>query len=140
MPKNADRLAAPIGNAHYKGGKKLAAFHQFGKTMSIHFALLGRKRKYVKSKMTTKLREKRTSIAAVRAKLGQFDIFQTPLLSGCRLPLRGLTHNLSLSSRKYGLDSDSDFISPRIPDPDPDPWVQKSLDPGSATRLTRIYL
>ncbi len=45
--------------------------------MPIHFALLGRKRKYVKSKKTAKLREKRTSIAAVRAKLGQFDIFQT---------------------------------------------------------------
>jgi hypothetical protein len=56
--------------------------------MPIHFALLGRKRKYVKSKATSKLREKRTSIAAVRAKLGLFDIFQAPLLSGCRLPLR----------------------------------------------------
>ena len=55
--------------------------------MPIHFALLGRKRKYVKSKTTAKLREKRTSIAAVRAKLGQFDTFQTPLLSHCRLPL-----------------------------------------------------
>jgi hypothetical protein len=70
-----------------KKEKKLAAFRQFGKTMPIHFALLGRKRKYVKSKTMAKLREKRTSIAAVRAKLGQFDIFQTPLLSGCRLPL-----------------------------------------------------
>jgi hypothetical protein len=32
--------------------------------------------------------KKRTSIAAVRAKLGSFDTFLTPLLSGCRLPLR----------------------------------------------------
>jgi hypothetical protein len=71
-------MAAPIGNAHYKGGKKLAAFRQFGKTMPIHFALLRRKRKYVKSKTVAKLREKQTWIAAVRAKLGQFDIFQTP--------------------------------------------------------------
>ncbi len=50
LPKNADWLAAPIGHAHYKGGKKLAAFRPFGKTMPIHFALLGRKRKYIKSK------------------------------------------------------------------------------------------
>ncbi len=54
------------------------SLRQFCKTMPIHFALLGRKRKYVKSKTTAKLREKRTSIAAVRAKLGQFDIIQTP--------------------------------------------------------------
>ncbi len=56
----------------------MAAFRLFGETLPIHFALLGRKRKYVKSKTTAKLREKRTSIAAVRAKLGQFDTFQTP--------------------------------------------------------------
>ncbi len=34
------------------------------------------------------MRGKRTSIAAVRAKFGQIDTFQTPLLSHCRLPLR----------------------------------------------------
>jgi hypothetical protein len=65
----------------------MAAFRLFGGTLPIHFALLGRKRNYVKSKKTAKLREKRTSIAAARAKLGQFDTFQTPLLSHCRLPL-----------------------------------------------------
>jgi len=45
LPKNADCLSAPIGNAHYKGGKKPAAFRLIGRTMPIHFALLGRKRK-----------------------------------------------------------------------------------------------
>jgi hypothetical protein len=65
----------------------MAAFRLFGGTLPIHFALLGRKRKYIKSKTTAKLIEKRTSIAAVRAKLGQFGTFQTPLLSHCRLPL-----------------------------------------------------
>jgi len=45
----------PLGNAHYKGGKKLAAFRQFGKTMPIHFALLGQKQKHIKSKTTAKL-------------------------------------------------------------------------------------
>ncbi len=55
--------------------------------MPNHFALLGRKRKQIKSKTTAKLREKRTSIAAVLAKLGQNDTFLTPLLSHCRLPL-----------------------------------------------------
>ena len=27
LPKNADRLAAPLGNAHYKGRKKVAVLH-----------------------------------------------------------------------------------------------------------------
>jgi hypothetical protein len=40
LPKNADCLSAPIGNAHYKGGKKPAGFHLIGRTMPIHFALL----------------------------------------------------------------------------------------------------
>ncbi len=53
----------------------------------IHFALLGRKRKYIKSKTTAKLEEKRTSIAAVRDILRMFDTFPNPLLSPCRLPL-----------------------------------------------------
>ena len=57
----------------------MAAFHLFGRTLPIHFALLGRKRKYVKSKTTAKLMEKRTSIAAVRDKLGQFDTFPASL-------------------------------------------------------------
>ena len=65
----------------------IAAFRLFGRTWPIHFALLGRKRKNMKSKTMAKLREKRTSIAVVRAKLVQFDTFHTPLLSHCRLPL-----------------------------------------------------
>ncbi len=65
----------------------LVTFCLFLRTSPIHFALLGRKRKYIKSKTTAKLIEKRTSIAAVRDKLGQNDTFLTPLLSGCRLPL-----------------------------------------------------
>ncbi len=60
----------------------------FVRTLPIHFALLGQKRKYIKSKTTAKLIEKRTSIGAVRDKMGQIDTFLTPLLSGCRLPLK----------------------------------------------------
>jgi hypothetical protein len=63
-----------------------AAFYPFVRTSPIHFAFLGRKRKYIKSKATAKLIEKRTSIAAVPDKLGHIDTFLTPLLSGCRLP------------------------------------------------------
>ncbi len=66
----------------------IAAFCPFVRTSPIHFALLGRKRKYIKSETTAKLIEKRTSIAAVPDKLGQNDTFLTPLLSGCRLPLK----------------------------------------------------
>ncbi len=49
----------------------MAAFRLFGRPLPIHFALLGRKRKLIKSKSTAKLGEKRTLIAAVQAKLGQ---------------------------------------------------------------------
>jgi hypothetical protein len=66
----------------------IAAFRLFVRTLSIHFALLGRKRKYIKSKTTAKLKEKRTSIAAVRDILQMFDTFPNPLLSRCRLPLK----------------------------------------------------
>jgi hypothetical protein len=64
-----------------------AAFCPFVRTSPNHCALLGRKRKYIQSKTTAKLIEKRTSIAAVPDELGQIDTFLTHLLSGCRLPL-----------------------------------------------------
>jgi hypothetical protein len=44
----------------------MTAFRLFVRPLPIHFALLGRKRKYIKSKTTAKLTEKRTSIAGVR--------------------------------------------------------------------------
>ncbi len=66
----------------------IAVFRLFVRTLPIHFALLGRKRKYIKSKTTAKLKEKRTSIAAVRDILRMFDTFPNPLLSRCRLPLQ----------------------------------------------------
>jgi hypothetical protein len=40
-----------------------AAFCLFVRTLPIHFALLGRKRKYIKSKTTAKLQGKQTSAA-----------------------------------------------------------------------------
>jgi hypothetical protein len=64
------------------------AFRLFGRTSPIHFALLGRKRKYVKLKTTANLIEEQTSIAKVRAKLGQIGIFLTPVLSHCQLSLK----------------------------------------------------
>ncbi len=53
----------------------IAAFRLFVRTLHIHFALLGRKRKYIKSKTTAKLKEKRTSIAVVQGILRMFDTF-----------------------------------------------------------------
>jgi hypothetical protein len=91
LPNDADRFGASIGNAQYKGEKNMdliAVFRLFVRTLPIHFALLGRKRKYIKSKTTAKLKEKRTSIAAVRDILRMFDTFPNPLLSHCRLPLK----------------------------------------------------
>ena len=55
--------------------------------ITYSFCFTGAETEIHKIKDDGKLREKRTSIAAVRAKLGQFDTFQTPLLSHCRLPL-----------------------------------------------------
>jgi hypothetical protein len=65
----------------------MTAYRLFGRTLPIHFALLGQKRKYIKSKTTAKLIEKRKTIAEVRDKLGQFDTLPNPLLSRCRLTL-----------------------------------------------------
>jgi hypothetical protein len=53
----------------------IAVFPLFVRTLPIHFALLGRKRKYAKSQASAKLKEKRTSIAAVRDILRMFDTF-----------------------------------------------------------------
>jgi hypothetical protein len=55
--------------------------------MPIHFAYTGAETEIDKIKDWAKLREKRTSIAAVRAKLGQNDTFLSSVLSHCRLPL-----------------------------------------------------
>jgi hypothetical protein len=78
----------------------MAVFPLFGRPLPIHFALLGRKRKKIKSKTTAKLIEKRKSIAAVRDKLGQIVTFLTPLLSGCRLPLK-MVHNHKKGRRNH---------------------------------------
>jgi hypothetical protein len=48
-----------------KSCKLFAAFSLFVRTLPIHFALLGRKRKYIKSQTTAKLLGKQTSIAVV---------------------------------------------------------------------------
>ncbi len=68
--------------------QQFAAFCLFVRTLPIDFALLGWKWKNLKSKTTAKLREKRTSIAAVRDILWTFGTFPTPFLSRYRLPLK----------------------------------------------------
>jgi hypothetical protein len=68
------------------GDEQFAAFCLFVRTSPIDFALLGRKRKYIKSKTTAKLQGKQTSIAEVRDQLLSFATFLTPLLSRYRLP------------------------------------------------------
>ncbi len=69
-------------------------------------ALLGRKRKYIKSKMTAKLKWKITSIAAVRDIFRMFDTFLNPLLSCCRLPL-SIYNSLTL----YGKNQHQPFFT-----------------------------
>jgi hypothetical protein len=66
----------------------IAAFRLFVRTVLIHCALLGQKQKYIKSQTTAKLKEKRTSIVAVRDILRMFETFPNPLLSRCRLPFK----------------------------------------------------
>ncbi len=69
------------------GDEQFAAFCLFVKTLSINFALLGRKQKYLKSKTTAKLKGKQSSVAAVRDQFLSFATFPTPLLSRYRRPL-----------------------------------------------------
>ncbi len=66
-----------------------AAFCLFVRTLPIDFALLGRKRKYIKSKTTGKFKGKQTLIAAVRDQFLSFATFPTPLPPRYRLPLKG---------------------------------------------------
>ncbi len=68
--------------------RRAAAFCLFMGTSPINFGLLDGNGNTLKSKTKAKLIEKRTSIAAVRGKLGQIDTFLTHLFSHCRLPLR----------------------------------------------------
>ncbi len=102
-----------------------AAFCLFGRTLPIDFALLGRKRKYIKSRTTAKLTEKRTSIAAVRDILWMFGTFPTPFLSRYRLPLRkkkiGEVFRCdSRLSRKICI-----YIKLNKFNPDPERWLWK---------------
>ncbi len=69
------------------GDEQFAAFCLFIRTLPIDFALLGRKRKYIKSKTIAKLKGKQTSIAAVRGHFLSYATFSTPILSRYRLPL-----------------------------------------------------
>ncbi len=78
----------PILNSSADFLTLFAAFFLFVGTLPIVFALLGRKRKCIKTKTTEKLTEKRTSIASVRDILWTFGTFPTPLLSRHRLPLK----------------------------------------------------
>jgi hypothetical protein len=74
-----------------------AAFCLFVRTLPIDFALLGRKRKYIKSKTTRKLKGKQTLIAAVRDHFLPFA--PSSLLSRYRLPLSvlGKKHSADFS-------------------------------------------
>jgi hypothetical protein len=65
-----------------------AALCLFVRTLPIDFALLGRKRKWIKSKTTAKLNGKQTSIATVWDLYQMYATFLTPLGSHYRLPLR----------------------------------------------------
>ncbi len=82
--------------------KQFAAFCLYVRTLPIDFASLGRKRKYIKSKTTGKLREKRTSIATVRDILWTFGTFPTFLLSRYRLPLKTTVHGVGETAENQG--------------------------------------
>jgi hypothetical protein len=69
----------------------IAAFRLFVRTLPIHFALLGRKRKYIKSQTTAKFfRQTNLDRRGLRGQLLSFATFFTPPLSRYRLPLRHL--------------------------------------------------
>jgi hypothetical protein len=72
----------------YNGGKQYAAFCLFMGTSPKKCGLLGGNGNTLKLKTTTKLKDKRTTIAAVRGLYRMYATFLTPLGSHCRLPLR----------------------------------------------------
>jgi hypothetical protein len=69
--------------------RQFATFCLFVRTLPIDFALLGWKRKYIKSKTTVKLKGKQTSIAAVRDQFLSFaglpDTLSFSLSTTCQL-------------------------------------------------------
>ncbi len=71
-----------------KNMRLAAAFCLFMGTSPINFGLLGGNGNTVKLEMTTKLKDKQTSLATVRDLLRTFATFPAPLFSHCRLPLK----------------------------------------------------
>jgi hypothetical protein len=71
-------------------------FCLFMRTSPINFGLLGGNGNTLKLEMTTKLKDKQTSIATVRDLLRRFATFPAPLFSHCRLILKELGHEITL--------------------------------------------
>jgi hypothetical protein len=76
----------------------IAAFRLFIRTLPIHFALLGRNRKYIKSKTTAKLKEKEHQSPRSETYCECLTFSRTPLLSRCRLPFSGNSGALEASN------------------------------------------
>jgi hypothetical protein len=93
-PRN--KIILPQISLTLYGEEQFAAFCLFVRTLPIDFALLGRKREFIKSKTTAKLKGKQTSTAAVWDQFLSFATFPTPLLSRYRLPLmKGYTFSMA---------------------------------------------
>jgi hypothetical protein len=89
---------------HFPWRQQFAAFCLFVRTLPIDFALLGRKRKYIKIKTTAKLKAKRTSIATIWYLCQTYATFPTPLGSHYRLPLKGdLSNDIILNPPLFPL-------------------------------------
>jgi hypothetical protein len=73
---------------HSPWWQQFTVFCLFVRTLPIDFALLGRKRKYIKIKTTAKLKAKRTSIPTIWYLCRTYGTFPTPLGSHYRLPLK----------------------------------------------------
>jgi hypothetical protein len=58
----------------------IAPFRLFVRTLPIHFTLLGRKRQYIKSKPTAKLKQKRTSFARSETYCECLTLSRTPFI------------------------------------------------------------
>jgi hypothetical protein len=76
-----------------KNMRLAAAFCLFMGTSPINFGLLGGNGNTLKLEMTTKLKDKQTSIATVRDLLRTFATFPAPLFSHCRLPLNSFVRH-----------------------------------------------
>jgi hypothetical protein len=95
-PNDAGCFGASIGSARYKRERK-------NMCLAAAFCLFMGTSETLKLEMTTKLKDKQTSIAIVRDLLRTFATFPAPLLSHCRLSFNGSCYQIAKRDNGFEL-------------------------------------